>query len=443
MDFIQCWSTCTEIPVVVFFSWLILSSSTWYYWNQCYGKVHETQNAWIPRDYWLEEWEKQAIVDFRTKHPLEGYRSLTYMMLDRNIVAVMEHVRAEIQNQFAIQTQASYQLLERFHAQHETLKLQRRALRFDDLTRRLGQLGEAAQLKQLAFRLDASIDSLLLDEFQDTSLEQWRVMRPFAQHVAARDPHRSFLCVGDTKQAIYGWRGGNAELLQAVAEEIPDVADQQLDCSFRSSPVVIEAVNRINEGMARHDHLGRAELAVRQWCEAFPVHRTSRQELPGYVSLESHAAGTSTDDERTQAIKLAVDRVQELRGRVPQRSIAVLVRTNELVGRVIYELRSRGIAASEEGGNPLTDSAAVQLVVSLLQLADFPQDSAARYHLATSPWASTLRFENDRDEALAVRARPAPSETSWRTRATARRSRLGPISSARSRTTAKSVVWDN
>ncbi len=315
---------------------------------------------------------------------------------------LVEHVRAEIQNQFAIQTQASYQLLERFHAQHETLKLQRRALRFDDLTRRLGQLGEAAQLKQLAFRLDASIDSLLLDEFQDTSLEQWRVMRPFAQHVAVRDPHRSFLCVGDTKQAIYGWRGGNAELLQAVAEEIPDVADQQLDCSFRSSPVVIEAVNRINEGMARHDHLGRAELAVRQWCEAFPVHRTSRQELPGYVSLESHAAGTSTDDERTQAIKLAVDRVQELRGRVPQRSIAVLVRTNELVGRVIYELRSRGIAASEEGGNPLTDSAAVQLVVSLLQLADFPQDSAARYHLATSPWASTLRFENDRDEALAV-----------------------------------------
>jgi transposase InsO family protein len=64
-----------------------LSSSKWHYWKQSYGKVHE-HNGWIPRDYWLEEWEKRAIVEFRTEHPLEGYRSLTYMMLDRNIVAV-------------------------------------------------------------------------------------------------------------------------------------------------------------------------------------------------------------------------------------------------------------------------------------------------------------------------------------------------------------------
>jgi transposase InsO family protein len=65
----------------------MLSSSKWYYWNQHYGKTHE-HNGWIPRDYWLEGWEKQAIVEFRKEHPLEGYRSLTYMMLDRDIVAV-------------------------------------------------------------------------------------------------------------------------------------------------------------------------------------------------------------------------------------------------------------------------------------------------------------------------------------------------------------------
>jgi transposase InsO family protein len=64
-----------------------LSSSKWHYWKQSYGKVHE-HNGWIPRDYWLEEWEKRAIVEFRTKHPLEGYRSLTFMMLDFDIVAV-------------------------------------------------------------------------------------------------------------------------------------------------------------------------------------------------------------------------------------------------------------------------------------------------------------------------------------------------------------------
>jgi hypothetical protein len=45
-------------------------------------------NGWVPRDFWLEAWEKQAIVGFHLKNPLEGYRLLTFMMLDADIVAV-------------------------------------------------------------------------------------------------------------------------------------------------------------------------------------------------------------------------------------------------------------------------------------------------------------------------------------------------------------------
>lgn len=87
MDFVRRWSRATELPVSSFLSRLKLYSSKWYYWQQCYGKIHE-HNGWVPRDYWLEEWEKEAIIAFRMEHPLEGYRSLTFMMLDRDIVAV-------------------------------------------------------------------------------------------------------------------------------------------------------------------------------------------------------------------------------------------------------------------------------------------------------------------------------------------------------------------
>jgi transposase InsO family protein len=45
-------------------------------------------NGWVPRDFWLEEWEKQAILDFHWKNPLEGYRRLAFMMLDADVVAV-------------------------------------------------------------------------------------------------------------------------------------------------------------------------------------------------------------------------------------------------------------------------------------------------------------------------------------------------------------------
>jgi transposase InsO family protein len=60
---------------------------TYYKWRQRYGKANE-HNGWIPRDHWLEAWEKEAIVRFHFEHPLEGYRRLTYMMLDADVVAV-------------------------------------------------------------------------------------------------------------------------------------------------------------------------------------------------------------------------------------------------------------------------------------------------------------------------------------------------------------------
>ena len=45
-------------------------------------------NGWVPRDFRLEDWEKQAIIGFHLKNPLAGYRRLTFMMLDADIVAV-------------------------------------------------------------------------------------------------------------------------------------------------------------------------------------------------------------------------------------------------------------------------------------------------------------------------------------------------------------------
>jgi transposase InsO family protein len=66
--------------------WLGLATSKWHSWKHRYGKANE-HNAWIPRDHWLEDEEKRAIRDFHALFPLEGYRRLTFMMLDQDIVA--------------------------------------------------------------------------------------------------------------------------------------------------------------------------------------------------------------------------------------------------------------------------------------------------------------------------------------------------------------------
>src|SRR5581483_11169330 len=87
VDFVRRWSEKTEIGAGRFIEWLAITGSKFYDWRERYGKVNE-HNGWVPRDFWLEEWEKQAIVAFHLKNPLEAYRRLTFMMLDADIVAV-------------------------------------------------------------------------------------------------------------------------------------------------------------------------------------------------------------------------------------------------------------------------------------------------------------------------------------------------------------------
>jgi len=73
--------------VVCFVAWLGISRSKFYNWRVRYGMVNE-HNGRIPRDFWLEDWEKRSIIRFYHEHPQEGYRRLTFMMLDQDVVAV-------------------------------------------------------------------------------------------------------------------------------------------------------------------------------------------------------------------------------------------------------------------------------------------------------------------------------------------------------------------
>lgn len=80
------WTAATEVTSKQLLAWIGLWSSTYSNWTRSYGKAYE-HNGWIPRDHWLDESEKQAIIQYHFDHPLEGYRRLTYMMLDADVVA--------------------------------------------------------------------------------------------------------------------------------------------------------------------------------------------------------------------------------------------------------------------------------------------------------------------------------------------------------------------
>lgn len=87
IDFVRERAAQTGLPASQLVAWIGISASKFFDWKRRYGKVNE-HNAWIPRDHWLEDWEKQAIIDFYQAHPDDGYRRVTYMMMDADIVAV-------------------------------------------------------------------------------------------------------------------------------------------------------------------------------------------------------------------------------------------------------------------------------------------------------------------------------------------------------------------
>jgi transposase InsO family protein len=87
VDFVTELKRKTRISQQRLVGWLDLSRSKFYAWQERYGKANE-HNGRIPRDFWVLDWEREAIAKYFIQNPTEGYRRLTYMMMDADIVAV-------------------------------------------------------------------------------------------------------------------------------------------------------------------------------------------------------------------------------------------------------------------------------------------------------------------------------------------------------------------
>ena len=311
---------------------------------------------------------------------------------------LLQHAAAELVGRVVLQTEATFAIVDRFHHAYKDLKFQRRGLCFDDVTRAVGVYVNEQNAALVSHRLDGEIRHLLLDEFQDTSPTQWRALQPTARRVTNKAVNGSLFCVGDIKQAIYGWRGGEAEIFDAVAQDLPGIQEQTMAKSHRSSPTIIDTVNRVFSHLQRHPDPGDAAAAIRDWTSQFESHTTALVDLPGLTTLETAPATGSSE-----LLDFAALRVAEIAADTDDQapSIGILVRRNETVRQLIDRLHSAKISASEEGGNPLTDSQGVRLIVSLLQLSDHPGDTAARYHVAHSRLGEALRMHRHDDDQIA------------------------------------------
>ncbi len=243
------------------------------------------------------------------------------------------------------------------------------------------------------YRLDSRLDHWLLDEFQDTSDLQWSALCNLVDELVQDDSgRRSFFYVGDVKQAIYRWRGGNPRLFERVLARYGDCLQRRrLDCSYRSAAPVIDTVNAVFGDLDDE----RLPAAARDtWSALWQPHRAAEGVVPstGYAALleVSRADGDKPGEEDTQQMTARL--VRQLDPAANGFTVAVLVRDNA-AGRAVSDAIRRacpGLVVAHEGRAALRDNTVVELLRSLLRLCAHPGDAFARGHLAMSPLAEAL-----------------------------------------------------
>ncbi len=367
---------------------------------------------------------------------LEGGATYARQPIEGAMRVALERVAAiasaRVRERHGAATRALRDLLGAFDEHYQRLKRRAGLLRFDDGARLLATPrddGSAlATPEEIAFRLDARFDHLLLDEFQDTSAMQFRMLLPMIDELASgSSPGRTFFCVGDPKQSLYQWRQAEPELLEAVVARWTHVARRELRRNWRSSPDVLGVVDRLFSGLATNPALGADGSPERRageaWADAYGSHEAARTELSGRVEIREAPAMPGRSEPALATLRDAIDAAEGFARRDASSSVGVLLRTGKHLSRVIHELRRRGVEASLEGGNPITDSRAVAAMLSMLHLADHPGDTAGAFHVASSPLGGVVGLASWDDA-------PAVSRVAGDVRATAARGGVGELIAA-------------
>ncbi len=290
-----------------------------------------------------------------------------------------------------LRTRAVREVISVYDARCEKQLRHRGLLGFEDVKMLMAEWAndEHGRLRREAvdFRLDARYDHWLLDEFQDTSRADWLGLQPLIDEAAGEGQGTMFI-VGDRKQAIYAWRGGEVGLFDQVTEryrssglEIAEMAE-----SWRSCPEVLALVNQVcGDTATMHEFFGKAESQW-QWQAHFAAARLQNPAQRGEARVEVVAGKWEERLERLASLFV------ELGVGERQMSCGVLVRSNIQVRKIADDLRARGFEVIEEGRRePAKDNPIGITLAHLLKWLANPADAFAREVVEMSPLAPVLR----------------------------------------------------
>jgi ATP-dependent helicase/nuclease subunit A len=280
-----------------------------------------------------------------------------------------------------------HKLMNKFEATYASSVRDAGLITFGDITESLARKeGDLAWLSTAGYRIDQSFEHWLLDEFQDTSRPQWKILKTFIDEVLMdEEGRRSFFYVGDTKQAIYSWRGGDPDLFFDIFEDINKHQEVICDAdplneSWRSSPPILDFVNKTFADLSTlQEPLGIPAVTIEKWSLAWEEHIPSpkTRHLPGlaqWISVPKNEAGDdeNSDPQESKILEI-LDSIQPWKRGL---SCAVLKRDNRGVESVAALLQANGIPVAVEGKtNPCVDNPLGVSVLAALRFCASPDDT--------------------------------------------------------------------
>ncbi|TVS13493.1 MAG: ATP-dependent DNA helicase Rep [Wenzhouxiangella sp.] len=199
---------------------------------------------------------------------------------------------------------------------------------------------------------------LLVDEYQDTSAAQYRLLHQLVGELGA------FTAVGDDDQSIYGWRGARPENLSLLAADFPNLRVVKLEQNYRSTGKILQSANAV---IAGNPH----ELEKKLWSELGPGDN---------ITVMTYA------DEQDEAEGIARDILGAHHGsRAAWGDCAVLYRSNHQARALEQQLREHGIPYLVSGGPSWFDAREIRDGLSYLRLLINPEDNPAFMRVANAP----------------------------------------------------------
>ena len=263
---------------------------------------------------------------------------------------------------------------------------------------------------QIDYRLDARYDHWLLDEFQDTNILQWRVIENLIDEVVQDNSGtRSLFQVGDIKQAIYAWRGGDTRLFTDIAKRYnareTRVHPRNLDVSWRSGIDVIDPVNRVFGCPATLAELGLPEATIAQWQWHDHEVAPTREEVEGCTLLLNPVPPAGEKPAKEDTYALVVGILEEINPVERGIKCAILVQSNKQGTTLIDYIRAhcRIPVVSESDILIASDNPLNRALMSVFQCAAHPGDTFAWEHLRMTPYGDVIDRDGLRVEPFARR----------------------------------------